>query len=95
MDFEDYRRRHDLEPTDHDRVWWTHTPPDDRAYSAAVEIADEFPDLYVVGTESRVQMADVKWDLSPDHDVLVMGFYPIRANFHTRDVIEDVRKALG
>lgn len=95
MDFESYREEHGLEPTDHDRVYWTHTPPDERAYGAAVEIADEFPELTVVGTESRIQTSDVKWDLSDDRDVIVMGFYPIRADFWTHEVIEDVREALA
>lgn len=95
QDFGAYVEEHSLESTDHDRVWWTHTPPDDRAFDAATDVADEFPELKVVGTESRFQMSDVKWDLVMDDEVVVMGFYPIRADKWTAETIADIREALS
>lgn len=93
-DFAAYVEENSLERTGHDRVWWSHSPPDERALDAATRIADEFPDLRVVGTESRIQMSDVKWRLIMDDSVVVLGFYPIRADKWTQNVIADIRAAL-
>lgn len=92
--FEAYVREHNLHATDHDRIWWTHENPDDRAWDSATHIAKEFPDLRLVCTESRHQTSDVQWQLSDDHSTVVLGYYPLNADKWDHEVIPEIRAAL-
>lgn len=94
FDFEAYRREHGLHDTDHDRIWWTTDTPHEQAWDSATTLAAEFPDLRIVGTESRVQTDDVKWNYSRSRNLLVVSYYPIRADKWDHEMIPEIREAM-
>lgn len=83
--------RYDLYPTDHDRVWTRHEDDDQRLIDVGKTIADEFPEVRVLVSESSQPEEDSTWGYMGAFNLVTVRDTPSRSEMRPEQIIQEFR----
>lgn len=84
--------RYDLHPTDHDRVWARHEDDDQRLIDAGRTLADEFPEVRVLVSESAQQDEETTWGYMEAFNLMTIRDAPSQSEIRPEQIVQEFRE---